>query len=68
MGPETDPSAVVDPQLRVKGIKGVRAVDAYFFSNIVTGSIYATVVMIGEKVADMIRGIDSVRSFRDKVQ
>ncbi|XP_014293282.1 glucose dehydrogenase [FAD, quinone] [Halyomorpha halys] len=55
MGPCEDPDAVVDPQLRVHGIKGLRVADASILPNTISGSIMATVIMIGEKVSDMIK-------------
>ena len=65
MGSEEDPSTVVDPTLKVKGIAGLRVVDASIFPNITAGNIYAPVIMVAEKAADMIRGIDSVQKFRN---
>ena len=64
MGSDKDPSTVVDPQLRVKGIKGLRVVDASVFPKVTSGNINAPVVMLAEKAADMIRGIDSVKAFK----
>lgn len=55
MGPPTDPWAVVDPQLRVYGIPGLRVIDASIMPAITNGNIHAPVVMIGEKGADMIK-------------
>ena len=55
MGALTDPSAVVDPQLRVKGIKGLRVVDASILPNVTSGNINAPIIMAAEKLADMIR-------------
>lgn len=67
MGHENDPTTVVDPSLKVKGIKGLRVVDASIFPNITGGNIYAPTLMIAEKASDMIRGIDSVQKFRTLV-
>lgn len=55
MGPATDPEAVVDPQLRVYGINGLRVIDASIMPAITNGNIYAPVIMIAEKGADMVK-------------
>ncbi|KAL1129800.1 hypothetical protein AAG570_012744 [Ranatra chinensis] len=55
MGPSTDPYAVVDPQLRVHGIDGLRVIDASIMPTITNGNINAPVIMIAEKGADMIK-------------
>ena len=64
MGAESDPTSVVDPQLRVKGIKGLRVADASIFPNTTSGFAAAPVVMVAEKLADIIRDTDSVKQFR----
>ena len=51
-----DPLAVVDPQLRVVGIDGLRVADASVFPSIIGGNTNAAVVMIAEKAADLILG------------
>ena len=56
MAPHTDPTAVVDDQLRVRGLESLRVVDASIMPTMPSANLNASVLMIAEKAADMIRG------------
>ncbi len=54
MGPSSDPDAVVDAELRVHGVQGLRVVDASVMPTITSGNTNAPVLMIAERAAEWI--------------
>jgi choline dehydrogenase len=57
MGSDVDAGAVVDPEtMRVHGLDGLRVVDASVFPFVTNANIYAPVMMVAERAADLIRG------------
>jgi len=56
MGPASDPTSVVDDQLQVHGMEGLRVVDASIMPTMPSANTYASTMMIAEKASDMIRG------------
>ena len=55
MGPADDPMAVVDPQLRVRGVSNLRVADASIMPDVVRANTNVTTMMIAERVADFIK-------------
>ncbi|XP_049793724.1 glucose dehydrogenase [FAD, quinone]-like [Schistocerca nitens] len=55
MGPGSDPAAVVDPQLRVRGVNGLRVADSSILPVLPTANTNAPTIMVAEKASDMIR-------------
>ncbi|XP_015112866.1 glucose dehydrogenase [FAD, quinone] [Diachasma alloeum] len=55
MGPAGDAAAVVDPKLRVHGVKGLRVIDASIMPTVTSGNTNSPTLMIAEKGADMVK-------------
>ena len=53
----TDEVAVVDEQLRVRGVDGLRVADASIMPLITGGNTNAPAIMIGERAADLVKGL-----------
>ncbi|XP_054283470.1 glucose dehydrogenase [FAD, quinone]-like [Macrosteles quadrilineatus] len=55
MGDPNRPETVVDPKLRVKGVRGLRVIDASIMPTVTRGNTNAPTIMIGEKGADLVK-------------
>ena len=56
IGLADDPQAVVDAQLRVRGVEGLRVIDASVMPKLIGGNTNGPIMMIAERAADLIRG------------
>jgi choline dehydrogenase len=54
MGSDEDPSAVVTPELKVRGVDGLRVIDCSIMPQIVSGNTNAPAMAIGSKAASLI--------------
>jgi choline dehydrogenase len=56
MGAPGDPAAVLDPQLRVRGVDRLRVIDASAFPALTTVNPMVAVLMLAERGAELVRG------------
>jgi choline dehydrogenase len=56
MGPQNDPTSVVDDELRVRGLEALRVVDASIMPMMLSANLNAGVMMLADKASDIIRG------------
>jgi choline dehydrogenase len=56
MGRESDTAAVLSPDLRVRGVAGLRVIDASAMPNIVSGNTHAAVLVLADRAVDLIAG------------
>jgi choline dehydrogenase len=57
MGPAGDPMAVVDSDLRVHGLAGLRVVDASIMPTMISANLNAATIAIADRASDLIRGL-----------
>ena len=56
MGPESDPTAVVDDNLNVYGLKNIRVIDASIMPTMLSANLHSGATLIGEKGSDLVLG------------
>ena len=56
MGPKSDPTAVVDDNLNVYGLKNIRVIDASIMPTMLSANLHSGATLIGEKGSDLVLG------------
>ena len=64
MGPAENPTSVVDDQLRVHGLQGLRVIDASVMPRMISANLNASTLMIADKASDLIRGKNAPEAVR----
>ena len=62
MGHHNDPQAVTDPELRVRGMQGLRVIDASIMPRITSGNTNTPTIMIAERGAELVLAAQGGRS------
>ena len=60
MGPKTDPTAVVDDNLKVYGLNNLRVIDASIMPTMLSANLHSGATLIGEKGSDLVLGKDPI--------
>ena len=60
MGPKTDPTAVVDDNLKVYGLNNLRVIDASIMPTMLSANLHSGATLIGEKGCDLVLGKDPI--------
>ena len=68
IGADNDEQAVLDAEFRVRGIEGLRVVDASAFPDQLSGNPNAAVIMMAERAADMLLGRPQIESYKPETQ
>ena len=60
MGPKSDPTAVVDDNLKVYGLNNLRVIDASIMPTMLSANLHSGATLIGEKGSDLVLGKDPI--------
>ena len=60
MGPKSDPTAVVDDNLKVYGLNNIRIIDASIMPTMLSANLHSGATLIGEKGSDLVLGKDPI--------
>ena len=60
MGPKSDPTAVVDNNLKIYGLENIRVIDASIMPTMLSANLHSGATLIGEKGSDLVLGNDPI--------